>query len=139
MKFRERKLLEDKLLLEAKVGERTREIQLKTEEIQAQNEEIMAQAEEIQGINENLEMLVKERTAELEKKNQALEEYAFINAHKLRGPVASILGLLNLLAKASPEDDTRVIRDHLQHSANKLDDVVRSITKAIEKADNSHS
>lgn len=135
MKFRERKLLEDKLILEARVEERTKEIQIKTEEIQAQNDEIMAQAEEIQGINENLEMLVKQRTAELEGKNQALEEYAFINAHKLRGPVASILGLLNLLEKNNPEDEIRVIRTHLQHSAEKLDAVVRSITAAIEKAD----
>ncbi|MGC1240463.1 MAG: two-component regulator propeller domain-containing protein [Chryseosolibacter sp.] len=136
MKFRERRLLEDKLILEARVEERTREIQLKTEEIQAQNEEILAQAEEIQGINENLEMLVKQRTAELEKKNKALEEYAFINAHKLRSPVASILGLLNLLSKSDMKEDTSVIREHLQQSADKLDAVVRSITKAIEKADN---
>ncbi|MEX2231856.1 MAG: two-component regulator propeller domain-containing protein [Cyclobacteriaceae bacterium] len=139
MKFRERKLVEDKLVLEARVEERTKEIQQKTEEIQAQNEEIMAQAEEIQGINENLEMLVKQRTAELEKKNRALEEYAFINAHKLRSPVASILGLLNLLAKIDQKDDTKVIREHLQQSADKLDAVVRSITKAIEKADNKYS
>ena len=136
MKFRERKLLEDKLVLETKVEERTREIQQKTEEIQAQNEEIMAQAEEIQGINENLEMLVKQRTAELEKKNKALEEYAFINAHKLRSPVASILGLVNLLAKSGAKDDTTVIREHLKQSADKLDAIVRSITKVIEKADN---
>jgi ligand-binding sensor domain-containing protein len=138
MKFRERKLLEDKLILEARVEERTREIQLKTEEIQAQNEEILAQAEEIQGINENLEMLVKQRTAELEKKNKALEEYAFINAHKLRSPVASILGLLNLLSKSEMKEDTSIIREHLQQSADKLDEVVRSITKAIEKADHKY-
>ena len=135
MKFRERQLLDDKLMLEAKVEQRTREIQVKTEEIQAQNEEIMAQAEEIQGINENLEMLVKQRTAELEKKNKALEEYAFINAHKLRSPVASILGLVNLLAKSEQKDDAKVI-EHLKQSADKLDDIVRSITTAIEKADN---
>lgn len=138
MKYRERSLLRDKLILEAKVEERTREIQQKTEEIQAQNEEIMAQAEEIQGINENLEMLVKQRTEELEKKNKALEEYAFINAHKLRSPVASILGLVNLLAKADQKDDTKAIREHLKQSADKLDDVVRSIQKAIEKADNKY-
>src|SRR5690606_16260640 len=113
--------------------------QLKNEEIQAQNEEIMAQAEEIQGINENLEMLVKQRTAELEKKNKALEEYAFINAHKLRSPVASILGLVNLLAKAEHnEEEAKIVREHLQESADKLDEVVRSITKAIERADNKY-
>jgi ligand-binding sensor domain-containing protein len=139
IKYREKSLLEDKLILEAKVEERTREIQLKNEEIQAQNEEIMAQAEEIQGINENLEMLVKQRTAELEKKNKALEEYAFINAHKLRSPVASILGLVNLLAKAEHnEEEAKIVREHLQESADKLDEVVRSITKAIERADNKY-
>jgi ligand-binding sensor domain-containing protein len=135
IKFRERRLMEDKLILEARVEERTREIQQKTEEIQAQNEEIMAQAEEIQGINENLEMLVKQRTAELEKKNKALEEYAFINAHKLRSPVASILGLLNLLSKTELKQESKVIHDHLVDSAEKLDAVVRSITETIEKAD----
>src|SRR6185503_9074678 len=85
LKFRERKLIRDKRILEEKVVERTREIQMKTEEINAQ-------AEEIRGINENLEMLVQERTRELEKKNKALEESAFIIAHELRAPVASILG-----------------------------------------------
>lgn len=137
IRFRERKLVHDKQVLEIKVEERTREIQLKTEEIQAQNEEIMAQAEEINGINENLEMLVKERTAELEKKNKALEEYAFINAHKLRSPLASILGLINLLSKSPLDEDTKIIKQHLQRRADELDDVVRSITEAIERGERS--
>jgi ligand-binding sensor domain-containing protein len=135
IKYRERQLLADKLELEAKVEERTREIQRNTEEIQAQNEEILAQAEEINGINENLEMLVLERTRELEKKNRALEEYAFINAHKLRSPVASILGLINLLNKAALNDESKVINDHLQRAADELDDIVRTITKALERGE----
>jgi hypothetical protein len=133
--YRERQLLQDKLELEAKVEERTREIQRKTEEIQAQNEEIMAQAEEIKGINENLEALVMQRTAELERKNLALEEYAFINAHKLRSPLASILGLINLMSRTRLDEDAREINQHLQQSADELDNIVSSITKAIEKGD----
>lgn len=135
IKYRERALREAKRILEQKVEERTHEIQRNVEEIQAQNEEIMAQAEEIKGINENLEMLVRERTAELERKNQALAEYAFINAHKLRSPVASILGLVNLLNKSELSDDCKVINRHLLNSADELDDIVRSITKAIERGD----
>jgi ligand-binding sensor domain-containing protein len=135
IKFRERALKEAKAELERKVEERTLEIQRNSEEIQAQNEEIMAQAEEIKGINENLEMIVNQRTAELEKKNKALEEYAFINAHKLRSPVASILGLVNLLNKAELNDECKVINRHLLNSADELDDIVRSITKAIERGD----
>ncbi len=108
-------------------------LQISNEEIQAQNEEITSQAEEIRVINENLEQLVQDRTKELEKKNQALEEYAFINAHKLRSPVASILGLINLLNKTSLTEEARGIMSHLEDSTGKLDSVVSSITKAIEK------
>lgn len=135
IRLREEKLKRDNQELEAKVQERTREIQRKTEEIQTQNEEILAQAEEINGINENLEMLVKQRTAELERKNKALEEYAFINAHKLRSPVASILGLVNLMKKTPLSEEAKTINTHLQLSANELDEVVSSITKAIERGE----
>jgi ligand-binding sensor domain-containing protein len=139
IKFRERKLRRDKFILEARVKRRTFEIQRQNDEIQAQNEEIMAQAEEIKGINENLEMLVHERTAELERKNTALEEYAFINAHKLRSPVASILGLVNLISRTGLDPEGKEISNRLKQSAEELDDIVRSITKAIEKGDKSYT
>ena len=103
------------------------------EEIQVQNEEIISQAEEIRVMNENLEKIVHERTSELEKKNKALEEYAFINAHKLRSPVASILGLLNLMKKSSLDDGAKDIVDHLEDSTGKLDAIVTAITKTIER------
>ncbi len=131
VRFREQKLLRDKRELEVKVRERTEEIEHKTNEIQAQ-------AEEIKGINENLESLVKQRTGELERKNKALEEYAFINAHQLRAPVASILGLINLMQKLELSDDEKVYLEHLQQSARKLDAVVSSITEAIERGDFTH-
>lgn len=111
------------------------EIQSQNAEIQTQNEEIHAQAEEIKGINENLESIVLERTRELEMKNRALEEYAFINAHQLRSPVASILGLINLAKKVELNDEARIIMTHMEDSTVKLDQVVTTITKAIERGD----
>lgn len=110
-------------------------IKAQNEEIKAQNQEIQAQGEEIRGINENLESLVHSRTAELEKKNKALEDYAFINAHKLRSPLASILGLINLLKKMPITEEGKSVMEHLQLSADKLDDIVTSITKTIEKGE----
>lgn len=103
--------------------------------LKASNEEIQSQAEEIKGINDNLELLVKERTEELEKKNIALEEYAFINAHKLRSPVASILGLIHLMQKVELNDEAQKVLDHLKDSTEKLDSIVNSITKAIERGE----
>jgi ligand-binding sensor domain-containing protein len=133
--YREKKLLEDKRILEEKVTERTLEIQQQAEEIQAQNEEIQSQAEEIQGINDNLEELVKARTAELIKKNKAAEESAFIIAHELRAPVASLLGLINLISKCELNDEAKTVVTHMEDSAEKLEVVVRNITKAIERGD----
>ena len=101
--------------------------------LQASNEEIKTQTEEIKATNENLEILVKIRTQDLEKKNIALEEYAWINAHKLRSPVASILGLMSLLKREEVNPETRLIMNHLQSSTERLDEVVSSITSAIER------
>jgi signal transduction histidine kinase len=126
IKYRERSLYRDKLFLEASVQERTLEIKRK-------NEEIQAQAKEISSINQNLEGLVKERTHQLEAKNKALEEYAFINAHELRAPVASILGLINLMKSIELKDDEKIYLKHLETSAERLDSVVREIGRAIEK------
>jgi signal transduction histidine kinase len=108
------------------------EVQKQYEEIRLKNQEILAQDEEIKGINENLEAIVHERTQEIENKNKVLEEYAFINAHQLRSPVASVLGLINLIDKTPLTEEGREIVDHLRKSSNRLDYVVRSITKAIE-------
>jgi signal transduction histidine kinase len=64
-----------------------------------------------------------------------LEEYAFINAHNLRAPVASVLGLINLIKKVELDEEGKVIVQHLEESATKLDTVVNSITQAIERGD----
>jgi ligand-binding sensor domain-containing protein len=135
IRYRERKLIKEKRILEKRVNERTLELQRKTEEIQAQSEKIQSQSEQIQGINENLEKLVQQRTRELERKNIALEEYAFINAHNLRAPVASVLGLINLIKRLELDEEGKMIVQHLQESATKLDSVVSSITQAIERGD----
>lgn len=127
VQYRERNLMKEKRELEEKVAERTAEILKK-------NEEILAQTEEIKAINESLEKRVAERTFELERKNKALEDYAFINAHNLRAPVASLLGLINLLSHATTDSESKEIKEHMKSSAEKLDEVVRTITESIEKS-----
>jgi ligand-binding sensor domain-containing protein len=135
IQYRERSLVNEKRELEQRVNERTLELQRKTEEIQEQNKKIQSQSEQITGINQNLESIVLKRTEELEKKNKALEEYAFINAHNLRAPVASVLGLINLIKKVELDEEGKLIVQHLEESATKLDTVVNSITEAIERGD----
>ena len=101
--------------------------------LQSSYEEILAQDEEIKGINENLESIVRDRTRELEMKNRTLEEYAFINAHQLRSPVASILGLINLMKRIELNTEAKSVMSHLNESTVKLDRIVASISRTIER------
>jgi signal transduction histidine kinase len=121
--------------LEEKVAARTHEVQNQAKEIRAQSEEIHSSVKEIEEINNNLELLVKARTSDLEKKSKAAEESAFIIAHELRAPVASVLGLINLIMNSELNEDVRTIVTHLEASAENLNTVVRNITQAIERGD----
>jgi signal transduction histidine kinase len=94
-----------------------------------------SQAEEIRSINENLERLVSERTSELKNKNKAIEEYTFITAHKLRGPVASVLGLINIFRSIEFTKEAKEAVTHLDDAAHKLDNIVNSMIRAIEQDD----
>lgn len=63
-----------------------------------------------------------------------LAEYAFINAHKLRKPVANILGLVNLFKdNLSLDEDFKKIIHHMRQSTKELDDTVRHIRDKLEK------
>ena len=73
----------------------------KGNEIGAMNEELSSLNEKLVTLNESLEITVKRRTSELETQNKQLTEYAFINSHILRAPLARVLGLANLISLVS--------------------------------------
>lgn len=106
-------------------------LKLMTAEIEEQNKMLKDKNEEITSINNGLEERVAERTLELEDHNRKLAEYAFINSHLLRGPLCSILGLINLLNNTSLSEKEKEILMHLKESSHNLDDVVSKISKAL--------
>jgi signal transduction histidine kinase len=128
-----------------KLSEQNDELSALNEEIISQREEVMAQRDslaeknlEIEKINqqmgevnENLEDLVEQRTKILEEQNKKLAEYAFFNAHKLRAPLARVMGLVNLLMSKINTDERPVILNHLKNSSEELDTVVRSISDSL--------
>jgi len=101
-------------------------------EIESINNELKSSNEEIRNINQNLEKRVKERTKNLELQNKQLSEYAYINAHLLRGPLCSILGLVQLMENKNSNDTTSLVF-HMKKSSDELQKVVNKISKAIEK------
>lgn len=64
---------------------------------------------------------------QIQSQNKQLQDIAWIQSHKVRGPVASILGLAQLF-NIEQEDITNLqIMHHVQTAANNLDLVIRDI------------
>ncbi|HYC85681.1 MAG TPA: tetratricopeptide repeat protein [Chryseosolibacter sp.] len=99
--------------------------------LEQKNESIASMNEKILEINQNLERLVAERTAALEKQNRHLVEYAFINAHKVRGPLARVMGLANLLALTPCSEEQKKILQLLDNATTELDNITKSITVVV--------
>jgi signal transduction histidine kinase len=87
--------------------------------------------EELQELNKNLEARIDQRTKQLTIQNKRLTEYTFVNAHKLRAPVSSILGLIELIDQNKPEE-YQIILDHLKTCGHQLDIITRQISKNLE-------
>lgn len=116
----------------SELEEAHRSLEVKNVELMEANDEILIQAEKIKDINDNLEYLVKKRTQELEKRNQQLEEYAHLNAHQLRAPICTTLGLYNLLE--NPEirnEEIPIILTKLKDTIKDLNRVTKEVTKVI--------
>jgi hypothetical protein len=56
-----------------------------------QSRELIRLQDEIGSLNDKLELVVRERTAELEKQTEALNKYGFVNSQLVRGPIELIV------------------------------------------------
>jgi hypothetical protein len=103
------------------------------QKISEQNLELTMQRDEINQLNQSLEERFLARTEELFQKNRQLAEYIFINSHLLRGPLARLLGLIDLVQK----DNELSLGKHADYltkmktSGEELDTVVRKINDAL--------
>lgn len=59
-----------------------------------------------------------------------LDDIAFINAHEVRAPLASILGLLNLLDFEDVSEDSKLILNHLKKSASDLEIIIHKVSES---------
>jgi PAS domain S-box-containing protein len=66
----------------------------------------------------------------IEAQNEKLREISWMQSHVIRAPLSRIMGLVPLLATPATDKEQKQIYDYLIASANELDSVIRSITKA---------
>ncbi len=113
-----------------------RETQNVNEELRASEEELMASGEELRQINDNLNKIVMDRTKALLRQNKILLQHAHVSAHKVRAPLARILGLSNLLGiELSMEPKAQDLLQHLSTSAIELDDTLREVRQDMDRAE----
>jgi len=60
------------------------------------NAEVSRQKDNLDRINHHLEEIIDERTRDLQVKNKKLSEYSSYLSHQIRGPIATLKGLMNL-------------------------------------------
>lgn len=108
----------------------------KNHEIGALNEELTMVNDQLAELNKNLEDAVRKRTSELETQNRQLTEYAFINSHLLRAPLARVLGLSQLVAREVSTAHERELLHALEASAHELDQIIRKISELLYAGNN---
>jgi len=60
------------------------------------NGEVLRQKDNLDRINHHLEEIIDERTKDLQIKNKKLSEHSSYLSHQIRGPIATLRGLINL-------------------------------------------
>lgn len=85
----------------------------------------------IEQLNQSLEQRVVERTDELTKRNKQLEDFAFINAHRFRGPVCSLLGLIQLAELKDPQLSESNLIQQLRVISLDLDLITKEINDTL--------
>lgn len=102
------------------------ELQLKAREVEIRNEELLLIQDRMNELNRNLEATVNLRTNQIQQQNKMLINFSFANAHHLRGPVARLLGLLNLY-KIDHNPDLDFYLNQIEVQVKEVDIVVRQI------------
>jgi tetratricopeptide (TPR) repeat protein len=93
------------------------------------NAEVSRQKDNLDRINHHLEEIIDERTQDLQIKNKKLSEYSSYLSHQIRGPIATLKGLLNL-EKEGLVDQQECIR-MMNKSVSDIDDKIIEMSEML--------
>jgi signal transduction histidine kinase len=136
------------------------QLKVKNSEIEIQNREILDQTDKlnlsrqkladayklieeqrnllyVQNKNLSSELIEKnneltETNNELIKHNNELRQFSYTVSHNLRGPVASLMGLLKLFQPEKLSPDNADIFTHIETSTQRLDNIIKDLSKIID-------
>ncbi len=109
------------------------------EEIEAQADKLTKSNSQINQLNKNLEALVAEKTHDLQKTNEELIrhnhdllQFSYSLSHHLRGPVARLLGLTDLLRYSKSKEELDRMSEMVNKTSKELDLVIGDLSKTID-------
>lgn len=114
-------------------------LQKQQKEIVEKNQEILTQQEEITSFNEQLEILIKIRTEQLEFKNKQLDDYVYFNTIKVQQPLAQLVTLASDLHTYLDTKDAEIGMPDLTqmvHLSNELDQITKEINQILAPSSN---
>jgi signal transduction histidine kinase len=99
--------------------------------LKIKNEQVTGLMQRVQEMNETLETAVASRTKNIEQQNKRLKEYAFMNSHLVRAPLANILGAIEHLDEPKDRYQMREMSSIIKKSAEDLDLVIKDVGKSL--------
>ncbi|MFY0672025.1 MAG: PAS domain-containing sensor histidine kinase [Bacteroidia bacterium] len=77
---------------------------------------------------ENYQKTLEKKNEELEKLNEELDSFIYRSSHDMRAPIATLLGLLEMVKNEQDADKRQQCFDFMNDSINKLDGFIHEIT-----------
>jgi signal transduction histidine kinase len=126
--------------------ELNKNIETQNEEMQAQSEELMQSQESVTLANIEIERqkLILEKSLDEKSKdllitnqqlviqNNDLQQFSYTVSHNLRGPVASILGLIHVHQFSKTEEEKKEVLGMLNKSALSLESIISDLNRIID-------
>jgi len=110
------------------IGERTVELRDNNEKLAMELRERRRVEDELQKLNAELDLRVRERTAQLEAANRELEAFSYTIAHDLRAPLRHMNGFLGLLHRRLEQG----LDDKSRHYMNVISESAISMGRLID-------
>lgn len=106
-------------------------LEASTKTIQEQTEQLNAQQHELSLIQFNLQEIVASKIQEEQDKSNMLTDFAFVNAHKVRAPLARVLGLINLLEMENTNLENQAQLNKIRQKAEEMDEIIKRINEVV--------
>jgi hypothetical protein len=87
--------------------------------------------EQVSELNEKLEQKITERTNEMAIMNEKLLHFAFLNAHKIRGPICRLMGIRDILKMTEDPKEILELMKYVDATILELDEITKNASTLL--------